>query len=247
MPLISIIAACLNGAGTIERMLKSIEIQTFTDYELIIIDGGSTDGTQSILSRHESLLGYWVSEPDNSIAEAWNKGLARASGEWVLFMGVDDALENASVLESMVPHLRAATVDVVYGQTLFEHGLFDGQTMGAPFDIKALRRSMTLPHVSTFHRRRLFREVGDYDPDFRIALDYELLLRKRDLTGQFVPMIVTRMNGADASSSSNPVKSFRDAARAQRKNRSMSSPRICLRFLREVAYNYFVRLKARYR
>lgn len=247
MPLVSIIAACRNGTSTIERMLDSISGQTFRDFELIIIDGASTDGTQDILTKHDEFISYWISEPDNSIAEAWNKGLARARGEWILFMGVDDAFDRATVLEEMAPHLRSATTDLVYGTTLVVDGLFNGQMKGQPFDIKGLRRSMTLPHVSTFHARSLFDEIGLYDPDFRIALDYEILLRKRELTGQFIPMIVTRMNGADATSTSSPIKSFVDAAKAQHKNRSMSLPSIWLRFLREVAYNYWVRLKRRIR
>lgn len=245
MPLVSIIAACRNGATTIERMLDSIVCQTFRDFELIIIDGASTDGTQDFLRKHNELISYWVSEPDNSIAEAWNKGLARARGEWILFLGVDDALDRATVLEDMAPHLNDATTDLVYGKTLVVNGLFDGQMKGEPFNIKGLRRSMTLPHNSIFHARHLFDEVGLFDPEFQICLDYDLLLRKRDLTGLFVPIIVARMNGADTTSTSNPIKSFADAAKAQYKNRSMSLPSIWLRFLREVAYNYWVRLKRR--
>lgn len=227
-------------------MLQSIADQTFRDFELIVIDGDSTDGTQEILRGYDELLSYWISEPDGSIAEAWNKALAWATGDWVLFLGVDDALHNNRVLEEMAPSLRNETADIVYGQVQIEHGLFDGQILGGPFDIERLRRSMTVPHIGTFHARRLFDEVGLYDPDFRIALDYELLLRKRDLGARFVPILVALMNGAGGTSTNNLVMTFRDAARAQRKHRVLSPPAIFLRFLREVAYYYFVRLKARY-
>lgn len=245
MTRISIIAACRNGARTLQVMLDSIRQQTFNDFELIIIDGASSDGTQGILQANEDVVDFWLSEPDNSIAEAWNKGIAHANGMWVLFLGVDDRLYSPDTLAQMAPHLETGDVDLVYGKTLFDGGLFDGQTMGAPFDVHKLWRSMTIPHIATFHARRLFDEVGLYDPDFKIALDYELLLRKHHLTARFVPQIVTLMNGADTTSTSNPVHSFLDAARAQRKNRSISPPAIWLRFAREVLYNYLVRLKRR--
>lgn len=243
MPLISIISACYNGASTLERLLDSIARQTFRDFEVIIADGGSTDGTQEILSRHNHMISWWASEPDRGIADAWNKGLAHAQGEWVLFIGVDDALYDEGVLAQMAPHLRGARTDLVYGMWQFERGPFDGKTMGQPFDIVRFRRSMTLPHIATFHARKLFDEVGPYDLDFPIAADYELLLRKRDLTATFVPVIVSRMNSAETTSTRNPVNSFWDSARAQHKNRTRSLPAIGLRFLREVAYNYAVRFK----
>src|SRR5690348_14220883 len=91
-PRVSLIIAVYNGASTIVKCLNSVAAQTYGSRELIVIDGGSTDGTVDILRCNADQLSYWISEPDTGVYNAWNKGLARARGEWIAFLGADDYL-----------------------------------------------------------------------------------------------------------------------------------------------------------
>ena len=99
-PLISIIVAVFNGKETLQQCIDSVAQQTYQNKELIVIDGGSNDGTLDLLNQNSSRL-TWLSEPDSGVYSAWNKGLARAKGEWVCFLGADDFLWDANVLEQM--------------------------------------------------------------------------------------------------------------------------------------------------
>ena len=91
-PLISIVVSVFNGADTLQQCIDSVTDQTYPAVELIVIDGGSTDGTREILLRNASKLAYWVSEPDRGIYHAWNKALVHAQGDWISFLGADDYL-----------------------------------------------------------------------------------------------------------------------------------------------------------
>ena len=117
-PLISIIVSVRNAAVTLERCLESILGQTYSARELIVIDGGSTDGSVEILEQRSRSISYRISEADRGIYHAWNKGLARAKGDWVCFLGADDYLWEPRTLERMAPILARAypSTRVVYGQ-----------------------------------------------------------------------------------------------------------------------------------
>src|SRR3990172_6849742 len=97
-PLISIIVAVYNGKATLQQCIDSVAQQTYPNKELVIIDGGSNDGTVELLEKNRSKFSYWISEPDRGIYNAWNKGLVQAHGEWVCFLGADDYLWDATVL-----------------------------------------------------------------------------------------------------------------------------------------------------
>jgi glycosyltransferase involved in cell wall biosynthesis len=90
--MISVIVAVFNGAKTLQQCIDSVAGQTYPHKELIVIDGGSIDGTREILEGDATKLAYWVSEPDRGIYHAWNKALARARGDWICFLGADDYL-----------------------------------------------------------------------------------------------------------------------------------------------------------
>ena len=89
-PLVSIIIAVYNGANTLQDCLDSIKQQTYQNIELIIIDGGSTDATIDVLNEYDAQISYWISEPDDGIYNAWNKGVVQAKGEWICFLGADE-------------------------------------------------------------------------------------------------------------------------------------------------------------
>jgi glycosyltransferase involved in cell wall biosynthesis len=201
LPLISIIVAVYNGSKTLQACLDSIANQTCQNLELIVMDGGSTDGTVDILQRNSPAIGYWESQKDCGIAHAWNKALEHTKGEWILFLGADDRLQDEHVLSDMANVLRNDSFnDVVYGQIVFEGGATHGLVLGDASELGKLKRRMIIPHQAAFHRNTFFREVGKFDEAFRIAMDYDVLLRKKTLSVQFVERCITVMGGEGVSS-----------------------------------------------
>ena len=184
-PRLSIITAVYNGRKYIEQCIDSIQAQTYGDVEHIIIDGGSTDGTREVLQKNNARLTYWVSEKDRGIYHAWNKGLARSTGEWIAFVGADDKLWNDRVLESTVEDLHTAlqqNIRYVYGKVNLISAGSDNNIIsiwGEPWEMakKNILQFMTVTHCCAFHHRSLFGEYGNFNEQFRITGDYEFLLR----------------------------------------------------------------------
>ena len=180
-PLISVVIPVLNGATNIKRTINSVIRQTHPYKELIIIDGGSTDGTVDILRSNNADIDYWTSGPDGSVYKAFNKGLHRATGDWIVFLGADDYLWDEDVLSKMSPHLTTAHPRhlIVYGRTA--KVMPDGRTakiMGAPWaEFSDKLADMALGHQGIFHHRDLFQSFGNFNEFFDIAGDYEFLLR----------------------------------------------------------------------
>ena len=225
-PLISIIVAVYNGKATLQQCIDSVAQQTYPNKELVIIDGGSKDGTVELLNANSSKFSYWISEPDRGIYNAWNKGLEQAHGEWICFMGADDYLWDATVLERMVVELGRlpAAIRVAYGQIMLVSD--DGQASRPVGESWARAKEsftsmpyMNIPHVGTMHRRSLFEQHGKFDESFRIAGDYELLLRElKTSDAVFIPGIVTagQRLGGISTDTANYLRTLREVRRAQR-------------------------------
>jgi len=246
-PLISIIVAVFNGKATLQQCIDSVAQQTYPNKELIIIDGGSTDGTVNLLEENGNKFSYWISEPDRGIYNAWNKGLEQAHGEWICFLGSDDYLWDATVLERMAAQLEMLpkSIRVAYGQIMMisvEGQLphLKGESWGQLKDL--FKRCMCIPHVGTMHRRTLFEQSGKFDESFRIAGDYELLLREL-IKGDaiFFPEIVTvaQRIGGISTDTANYLNMLRETRRAQRMH-GIFLPQSY--FMKELAKEYLLRL-----
>lgn len=177
-PRLSIIVATFNAARTLERALASIIGQRFTDWELIVIDGGSRDGTQAILSRHAAHIAYWHSHPDNGIYDAWNQALAHARGEYVCFLGADDAWAHPDALAHLFAAIGSGSFDLVTSVVEFFdlQGSSQGRHGGA-WDYRRFGRRMVVCHPGMLQARRLFQQYGNFDASYRIAGDVDWLLR----------------------------------------------------------------------
>lgn len=182
-PLISVITATFNAAEHLPHAIKSVRGQTYDNVEWIVVDGASQDGTLDILRQNEDVIDRWISEPDKGIYDAWNKGLRLARGEWICFLGADDFLWGPDVLKLMAPVLDATypAQRIVYGALAVVNS--EGAVLyklGKPW--AAVRRRfqsvMVLPHPGLMHHRSLFDEHGEFDISYRIAGDYEFLLRE---------------------------------------------------------------------
>ncbi len=181
-PLISIIIAVYNGESTLQKCIDSIVNQTYSNFELIIIDGESTDRTINILRENTGLITYWVSEPDKGIYDAWNKALNQARGEWFYFIGADDYLSSGEILGTVSKKLSTAypKYNIVYGQIVLvdsEHN--ETHKLGRPWALceSHFWAEMCLPHQSMFHHKSIFSKFGQFNDKYTIAGDYELLIQ----------------------------------------------------------------------
>ncbi len=225
LPLISIIVAVFNGTKTLQQCIDSVSQQTYPHKELIIIDGGSDDGTVELLKANNQQITLWISEPDNGIYHAWNKGLAKAKGEWIGFLGSDDYFWDTTVLERMARHLEKLPPDIrlVYGQIMLlnskdeELHLYGGPWQNVK---KRFKQLMSIPHLGMLHHRSLFEQNGGFDESFRIAGDYEFLLRElKTADAEFIPDIVTvaMRQGGISSNPQNSLFQLHEVRRGQRK------------------------------
>lgn len=223
-PPISIVIAVKNGAATLECCLSSVIGQSYPSVDLIVVDGGSTDGTVEIIEHHAANIAWWITEPDKGIYAAWNKGLAHARGDWICFLGADDYLWTSDVLERIAPALVRAhpPVRVVYGQVAVVNQRGEEVSrMGEDWRSakKRFEQIMCIPHTGLMHHRSLFEKNGKFDESFRIAGDYELLIRELR-TGEafFVPdLVVAGMrHGGISSDPSGSLTLLREIRRAQR-------------------------------
>jgi len=174
----------MNSVATLQRCIDSFSSQSLENKELIIIDGGSNDGTKKLLSQNDDIIDSWVSEADRGIAHAWNKGLKNATGEWIIFLGSDDTFASSTVLEEFSKRISKHSLGngrIIYGEikTFSPEGDYVA-THG--MDWPAARpvffsEKMIIPHPACFHHHSVFMQYGDFDEDFSIAVDYEFLLR----------------------------------------------------------------------
>ena len=175
-PDISIITAVLNGAVHLDQCIRSVRSQCASvAVEHLVIDGASTDGTLDIIRSHADWLSHWQTGRDSGIADAMNKAIAHSRGAWLLFLQSDDFLIDSTVLGHALQRF-GDDADIVGFPVLFGS---DGkssmvQARGANFWLNC---KTGFNHQGTFIRRTLFDRIGLYDPEFKIAMDYEFFLR----------------------------------------------------------------------
>lgn len=152
LPLISIITAVLNARDDLENAIKEVKGQTYSNVEYIIVDGGSTDETIEVLRRNDGAIDYWMSEVDMGIYDAMNKGVEAANGQWLYFLGVDDAFYGRNTLRLVFEDRRIPDeVTVLLGNVMYS----DGQLFKSRF-AKSMYFKNTIHHQGVFYRRELF-------------------------------------------------------------------------------------------
>jgi glycosyltransferase involved in cell wall biosynthesis len=216
-PLISIISIVYNDLEGLKQTFKSVADQSFSNYEYLIIDGASTDGCADFLKENDSKIDYWISEKDKGIADAFNKGIQKAKGDWILFLNAGDTLISPTILEEISPVLkRSHLLNLVYGKINVVND--EGKvlrTFGRAFNEKSFKREMTIPHQAAFHNSKIFDEVGLYDLSYRFCMDYELLLRLKNIDFKFVNVFIANMlaGGVSQESPNEVYKEFNEVKR----------------------------------
>lgn len=176
-PLVSVVTAAFNARAGLQATVESVASQGFRSVEHIVIDGGSTDGTREYLESLGDAV-RWVSEPDGGIADALNKGIAMARGEYVLVLQAEDTFRDEGSLGRAERYLDEGKDIVAFEVVLVRDG---GRTERRRSHGLGIRTEfkMTNPHQGMFCRRDLFERIGAFDPSYRIAMDYEFLLRAK--------------------------------------------------------------------
>jgi len=222
--LISVVVVVKDTVKTIQQCIDSVSNQTFHDKELIIIDGGSTDGTVDIIKENDFKIRYWESKRDRGIYHAWNKALSHIHGDWVYFLGADDYFWDEKVLERIATHLETSSVNIVYGQVkvISQNGKILG-TYGEPWNKinKTFMQLMVLPHQGVFHHIDLFKKYGNFDEQFKICGDYDLLLRYlKTHSALFIDnMIVAgKRHGGISSNATYKLRALTEISLASKKN-----------------------------
>lgn len=203
---ISVITVTYNSASTIRETLASVAAQTHADIEHIVIDGGSSDGTQALVTQHGSRLARMVSEPDKGIYDAMNKGLLLATGEYVGFLNGDDTYAAPDVIARIADMSARETPDVIYGDLVYVDPNRATQVVrhwqAGAFTRSRLKFGWMPPHPTLYVRRSVLDRIGPFDATLRIAADYEYMLRlltEPSLKVVYVPHILVRMRIGGAS------------------------------------------------
>lgn len=197
--LLSIVMPVYNAGQYIEAVLQNIAAQTFSNYELLVIDALSTDHTKAVVEakQKKDTRIRIISEKDTGIYDAMNKGVALAKGEWVYFMGCDDGFFDTSVLEKL-SLLLSNDHDVVYGDVLWVPDEVIEKGICAPAEL--INRNIN--HQRIFYRKELFQKFGGYDLQYRIASDHELNIRyfcNDAIRKQYHPVTVARYHSGGFS------------------------------------------------
>lgn len=207
---ISIITIVYNNVHCIESCIKSVLGQTYSNIEHIIIDGGSTDGTQEVINPYISKLGYYISEKDKGLYNALNKGIKEATGDIIGILHSDDLFYDSNVFEKIVNSFKDSNADLIYanGQYVERENIKKIKRIykSNPFKKQYLNFGWIPLHTTIFVKKEVFEKFGLYDESYTIASDYDISLRwfkKPEIKKYFLNQWVVKMRLGGKSTSMN--------------------------------------------
>ena len=226
-PKISIITVSFNSAKTIKETIESILIQDYNNIEYIIIDGGSSDETINIVKSYSEKISYFISEKDNGIYDAMNKGIKAATGDIVGILNSDDFYPNSFVLSNVAKSFKKYNCDAVYGDLVYVKAKDTTQIkrywQAGNYNTSKIKNGWMLPHPTFFVKKVMYDRYGLYNTDLKSAADYEMILKllyKENISVQYIPMILVkmRMGGASNSTFLNRIRANQEDGLAWTKN-----------------------------
>lgn len=247
---ISVVTVCFNSRATIEHALASVAAQRHADVEHIVIDGASTDGTVELVRRFRPAVAHFVSEPDEGLYFAMNKGIAAATGDIIGFLNSDDVYADDGVLESVAQHFSTSDVDACYGDLVYvkpeDMSAIVRYWKSRPYVPGLLERGWMPAHPTFFVKTPILKRLGGFNTRYRYQADYELMLRlflKARISTAYIPRILVRMRtgGHTNRSLANIFKGNVEAYRACRDNGIAVSPVFILRKLASRLPQFFLR------
>ena len=177
-PLVTVIVAVLNSSATLQRCIDSVVNQSYPHMELILIDGGSTDGSVDIIKHNSKKIAFWQSEPDRGIYHAWNKALNHARGEWISFVGADDFFASANSIKAMLYSAHSSEINFISAKgVLVDKSGRKIRVFGKAWEWKSEKRRYWICHPGSLYHRSLFERFGRFSEHYRIVGDSEFNLR----------------------------------------------------------------------
>lgn len=219
---ISIVTVAYNAEDTIADTIKSVAEQSYPNIEYIIVDGGSSDGTVDVIRKYENHIHDWVSEADQGIYDAMNKGIAMATGDVIGILNADDIYAHSDVLQEAASAFDDGAIDCCYGDLVYvsedlsQHVRYWKSSV---YDASLFSKAWVPPHPTFFVRKEAYKKCGGFDLQYKLAADYELMLRflwKFKLKSTYIPdtLIHMRLGGATNNSIKNIVSGNREIYKA---------------------------------
>jgi len=225
---ISIITATYNNEDTIEDAIKSVSSQTYKNIEHIIIDGNSSDNTLQIIKKQQEKIAKIISEPDDGIYDALNKGIKNSNGELIAFLHGDDIYADINIIEHVVHSFENNNTDSIYADLLYVSKNNTNKVIrnwkSGTFTFKKLKKGWMPPHPTFIVKKEIYERCGNFDTSFRIAADYDIILRflgKHKISTSYLPevMIKMRVGGESNRSIKNIIRKMKEDVKALKKNK----------------------------
>ncbi len=250
---VSIITVSYNSANTIEDTLRSVDQQTYRNFEHLIIDGASNDNTVAIVKNFLNMSRNFFSEPDFGIYDAMNKGLSRVNGDIIGFLNADDMYSDKFALEKIVSAFKNNNIDVCFGDLVYvsrDNARLIRYWKSKPYVDGAYASGWSPAHPTFYIRRDVIKKVGFFSLDFPIAADFEFMLRCLNnfkLSAYYIPNVLIRMRvgGLSNSSFKNMIVQNREILSAMKKNNVSYS--IFTFFLHKIFNRLLQRILANYK
>jgi glycosyltransferase involved in cell wall biosynthesis len=205
---VSIITVSFNSAKTIADTIDSVLSQDFPEIEYIIVDGGSTDGTVDIIRQNENRISQWISEKDQGMYDAMNKGIAMATGDVIGILNSDDVYMNTHVISDLMRVMQSQNTEVVFGDLILVDSSNQNKIIryydSGRFHPSKFKFGWMPAHPTVFVKRELYQKVGKFSTTYQIAADYEMLIRILAIekaSYAYYPKPVVRMRSGGASTS----------------------------------------------
>ena len=244
---ISIITATFNSGKTVRDTFVSVLNQTYDNYELIVVDGGSKDDTVDILRHYELIFNgrmKWISEPDWGIYDAMNKGSAMATGDVVGILNSDDFYTSNGILRKVAITMQDKNIDAVYGDVHYVHDNDLGKCVryysSKPFRRMWMRFGFMPAHPSFYCRREVYEKYGTFDLSYKVAADFECLLRLiflHRIRTMYLPLdfVTMRTGGASTQGFASHKQIMRDHQLAFKRNGVYSNVIMeCMRYIYKI-------------
>lgn len=212
MPKMSIITVCFNAVSVIEKTILSVLAQQYQNIEYIVIDGGSKDGTVDILEKYASKISYWVSEPDNGIYDAMNKGVRVSTGDYIGFINAGDKYVSDSVIGEVSHLIQTHDPDVVYGDVVLAYS--HGKYMAKPLELDLFDRLFPFSHPASFVKALRIKN-NPFDLTYKIVADYNLFycLFKKGCTFKYLPLPIAEFEAETGLSSKSVLPTFLEVSK----------------------------------
>ena len=224
---VSIITVVYNNKDTIKNAIESVLNQTYKNIEYIIVDGASTDGTVEIIKSYGDSIDKFISEKDNGIYDAMNKGIRLASGDIIGILNSDDFYANNNIIEKVVKEFEDKKVDSVYGDLVYVNAKDTNKIVrywkSKPYKKGLFKKGWHPAHPTFFVKKKIYEKYGLFNLDFKIAADYELMLRfleKHQISNSYIPEIIVKMRlgGESNQSIKNIIKANIESYNAWKMN-----------------------------